>query len=378
MGGDVTVHEVHRWAAGLDALNARIGGHFRRSEPRRRAREYLHGLLAPLERKNGWTLAEQAGELCPDGMQRLLNQADWDADAVRDEVRGFVLEHLGAEDGVLAVDETGFIKKGIRSAGVQRQYTGTSGKIDNCQLGVFLAYASTRGRALIDRELYLPISWIKDPARRADAKIGYDVTFHTKPALARAMLERALAAKLPFRWVTGDEVYGQDPVLRGWLAEQRLSYVLAISCKHRCGPRGQNARTISAILPEHAWEIRSAGEGAHGLREYAWALVPLPGEGDDDFEDALLIRRSLADGERAYYLTHAPRGTASAEIVRAARARWATEECFQAAKNEAGLDHYQVRQYPAWYRHITLAMAAAAHLAATRATEHEKGDPAAT
>ncbi len=211
MGGDVTVDEVHGWAAGLAALHARIGGHFRSSEPRRRAREYLCGRLAPLERKNGWTLAEQAGELCPDGMQRLLNQAAWDADAVR----GFVLEHLGAEDGVLAVDETGFIKKGTRSAGVQRQYTGASGKIDNCQLGVFLAYASTRGRALIDRELYLLISWIEDPARRVDAKIGDDVTFHTKPALARAMLERALAAKLPFRWVTGDEVYGQDPVLRG-------------------------------------------------------------------------------------------------------------------------------------------------------------------
>jgi SRSO17 transposase len=378
MGGDVTVDEVHRWAAGLDALHARIGEHFRRSEPRRRAREYLRGLLAPLERKNGWTLAEQAGELCPDGMQRLLNQADWSADAVRDDVRGFVLEHLGAEDGVLAVDETGFIKKGTRSAGVQRQYTGTSGKIDNCQVGVFLAYASTRGRALIDRELYLPTSWTEDPARRADARIGDEVTFRTKPALARAMLQRALAAKVPFRWVTGDEVYGQDPVLRGWLAGQRLSYVLAIAYKHRCGPRGQNARTVSAILPERAWEIRSAGDGAHGLREYAWALVPLPGEGDDGFEDALLIRRSLADGERAYYLTHTPAGTATAEIVRAAGARWAIEECFQAAKNEAGLDHYQVRQYAAWYRHITLAMAASAHLTAVRATAHEKGDTAVT
>ncbi|AYN40823.1 IS701 family transposase [Streptomyces dangxiongensis] len=378
MGGDVTVDEVHRWATGLDALHARIGGYFRRSEPRRRAREYLRGLLAPLERKNGWTLAEQAGELCPDGMQRLLNQADWSADAVRDEVRGFVLEHLGAEDGVLAVDETGFIKKGSRSAGVQRQYTGTSGKIDNCQLRVFLAYASTKGRALIDRELYLPTSWIEDPARRADARIGAEVVFRTKPALARAMLERAVAARVPFRWVPGDEVYGQDPVLRRWLAGQRLSYVLAISGKHRCGPRGQNARTVSAILPEHAWEIRSAGDGAHGLREYAWALVPLPGEGDDGFEDALLIRRSLADDERAYYLVHAPANTAPAEIVHAAGARWAIEECFQAAKNEAGLDHYQVRQYAAWYRHITLAMAAAAHLAAVRATAHEKGDTAAT
>lgn len=277
MGGDVTVEEVHRWAAGLDALHARIGEYFRRSEPRRRAREYLRGPLAPLERKNGWTLAEQASELCPDGMQRLLNQADWDADAVRDEVRGFVPEHLGAEDGVPAVDETGFIKKGTWSAGVQRQYTGASGKIDNCQVGVFLAYASTRGRALIDRKLYLPTSWLGDAARWADARIGDEVTFRTKPSLARAMLEPAVVAKVPFRWVTGDEVYGQDPVLRGWLAGQRLSYVLAIACKHRCGPRGQNARTVSAILPEHAREIRSAGEGAHGLREYASALVPLPG-----------------------------------------------------------------------------------------------------
>lgn len=380
MGGDVSVDEVHRWAAGLDVLQARIGQHFRRSEPRRRAGEYLRGLLAPLERKNGWTLAEQAGELCPDGMQRLLNQAGWDADAVRDEVRGFVLEHLGAGDGVLIVDETGFIKKGTRSAGVQRQYTGTSGKIDNCQLGVFLAYASAAGRALIDRELYLPTSWIEDDARRVAARIGEEVAFATKPALARVMLARAVDAGLPFRWVTGDEVYGQDAVLRGWLVDQGLSYVLAVASRHRCGPRGQNARTISAILPEHAWEIRSAGDGAHGLREYAWALVPLPHrtEHADGFDDALLIRRNLTDGERAYYLVHAPTATPLAEIVRAAGARWAIEECFQAAKNEAGLDHYQVRHYPAWYRHITLAMAAAAHLTALRATTCEKGDEQVT
>ncbi|MGW3424869.1 IS701 family transposase [Streptomyces phaeochromogenes] len=371
MGADGTVDEVHRWAAGLDALHARIGGYFRRAEPRRRVMEYLCGLLAPLERKNGWTLAEQAGELCPDGMQRLLNQADWDADAVRDEVRGFVLEHLGVEDGVLAVDETGFIKKGTRSAGVQRQYTSTSGKIENCQLGVFLAYASTRGRALIDRELYLPTSWTEDPARRADAKIGEDVPFRTKPALARAILERALDAKLPFRWVTGDKVYGHDPVLRGWLAERRLSYVLAIAPKYRCGPRGKNARTVSAIPPEHVWETRSDEDGAHGLREYAWALVSLPDERDDGFNDALLIRRNLAGGERAYYLVHAPAGTSTTEIVRAADACSAIEECFQAAKNEAGLDHYQVRHYPAWYRHVTLAMAAAAHLTVVRTTTGE-------
>jgi SRSO17 transposase len=375
MSGDVTVDEVRAWAAGLEVLQGRLGRHFRRSEPRRRVGEYLRGLLSSLERKNGWTLAEQAGEVCPDGMQRLLNQADWDADAVRDEVRSFTLEHLADDEGVLIVDETGFIKKGVRSAGVQRQYTGTTGKIDNCQLGVFLAYASPAGRALIDRELYLPTSWTEDAARRADARIGRDVVFATKPALARAMLARAVAAGVPFRWVTGDEAYGDNPALRAWLTEQCLSYVLAIGYRHRLGPRGQNARTLAAILPAHAWEIRSAGDGAHGQREYAWALVPLPDrDAAEGFEAALLIRRNDATGEQAYYLVHAPADTALPGIVRAAGARWAIEECFQAAKNEAGLDHYQVRHYRAWYRHITLAMAAAAHLTALRATTEEKGD----
>lgn len=368
--------DVRGWTADLEGLLSRTGRYFRRSEPRGRASEYVRGLLAPLERKNGWTLSEQAGEGCPDGMQRLLNQADWDADAVRDEVRSFVLEHLGAEDGVLIVDETGFIKKGRRSAGVQRQYTGTSGKIDNCQLGVFLAYASEAGRALIDRELYLPTSWIEDDGRRADARIGPQVGFATKPALAKAMLARAIAARVPFEWVTGDEVYGGNPALRSWLADQQIASVMAIASSHRCGPRGQNARTIAAILPEEVWEVRSAGTGAHGLREYAWATVPLPDtvEQRDGFDDTLLIRRNLTDDERAYYLVHAPAGTPLAAIVRAAGARWAIEECFQAAKNEAGLDHYQVRHYPAWYRHITLAMTAAAHLAAVRAGEAQKGE----
>ena len=379
MGGDVTVDEVHGWAAGLELLQERIGQHFRRSEPRRRAGEYLRGLLAPLERKNGWTLAEQAGERCPDGMQRLLNQADWDADAVRDEVRSFVLEHLADDHGVLIVDETGFVKKGVRSAGVQRQYTGTTGKIDNCQLGVFLAYASAAGRALIDRELYLPTSWTEDPDRRADARIDDAVGFATKPALAKAMLERAVAAGVPFRWVTGDEAYGDNPALRAWLTDRRLAYVLAIGYRRRLGPRGQNARTLAAILPAEVWEIRSAGNGAHGPREYAWAQVPLPDrESADGFTATLLIRRNLTTGEQAYYLVHAPADTPLAEIVRAAGARWAIEECFQAAKNEAGLDHYQVRHYRAWYRHITLAMAAAAHLTALRATTGEKGETTAT
>ncbi|MFJ6987637.1 MULTISPECIES: IS701 family transposase [unclassified Streptomyces] len=379
MGGDVTVDDVRGWTAGLEVLQDRIGQHFRRSEPRRRAGEYLRGLLAPLERKNGWTLAEQAGERCPDGMQRLLNQAGWDADAVRDAVRSFVLEHLAADDGVLIVDETGFVKKGVRSAGVQRQYTETSGKIDKCQLGVFLAYASAAGRALIDRELYLPAAWTEDAERRADAWIGEDIVFATKPAVAKAMLERAVAAGVPFRWVAGDEVYGDNPALRSWLTSRRLAYVLAIGYKHRLGPRGQNARTLAAILPEQVWEIRSAGYGAHGLREYAWARLPLPNrEAADGFAVSLLIRRHPATGERAYYLVHAPLDIPLAQIVRAAGARWAIEECFQAAKNEASLDHYQVRHYRAWYRHITLAMAAAAHLTALRVTTGEKGEATAT
>ncbi len=205
-------------------------------------------MLAPLERRNGWTLSEQAGEGCPDGMQRLLNHADWDADAVRDEVRSFVPGHLGAEDGVLIVDETGFIKKGRRSAGVQRQYTGTSGKIDNCQLRVFLAYASEAGRALIDRELYLPTSWIEDDGRRADARIGPEVGFATKPALAKAMPARALAARAPFEWVTGDEVYGGNPALRSWLADQQIASVMAIASSHRCGPRGQKKRAQAPLV----------------------------------------------------------------------------------------------------------------------------------
>ncbi|MFD5753676.1 IS701 family transposase [Streptomyces sp. NPDC127033] len=371
MGEDVSVDEVRGWAAGLSGLHGRFGSCFGRSEPRGRALEYMRGLLSSLERKNGWTLAEQAGERGPEGMQRLLNQADWDEDAVRDRVRAYTVEYIGAADGVLVVDETGFVKKGVRSAGVQRQYTGTSGKIDNCQLGVFLAYASDAGRALIDRELYLPASWAEDDVRRAGAGIGAEVVFATKPRLARGMIQRALEAGVPFAWVTGDEVYGQDTALRGWLEAGSIAYVMAVPSSFRCGPRRQNARTLAAILPREAFETRSAGPGAHGPREYDWALVGLPGE-NAAFENGLLVRRSLADGELAYYRVHAPKGTTLAELVRAAGIRWTIEEAFQAAKNEAGLDHYQVRSYRAWYRHITLAMAAAAYLTAIRVTCGQK------
>jgi SRSO17 transposase len=217
------IEEVRAWAAGLDALHARIAGRFARAEPRRRALAYLRGLLGPVGRKNGWQLAELAGERTPDGMQRLLATADWNPDLVRDDLRTYVVEHLGDPAAVLVVDETGFLKKGTTSVGVQRQYSGTAGKVDNCQLGVFLAYASSSGRAFIDRELYLPQSWVDDRARCRAARVPVEVGFQTKPQLARVMLERALDAGVPASWVTADEVYGGDPALRGWLKDHSLS-----------------------------------------------------------------------------------------------------------------------------------------------------------
>src|SRR5712692_11395662 len=220
--------EVSAWAAGLEAMHQRIADRFARAEPRRQALAYLQGLLSPIERKNGWQLAEQAGDGTPDRTQRLLATADWDADAVRDDLRAYVVEHLGHPSGILIIDETGFVKKGSKSAGVQRQYSGTAGRIENCQIGVFLAYASPRGRTLLDRELYLPQEWADDPARREAAGVPADVEFATKPQLAQRLLERALAAGVPAAWVTGDEVYGRDRRLRRWLESEGQPFVLAV------------------------------------------------------------------------------------------------------------------------------------------------------
>jgi SRSO17 transposase len=369
--------------AELDRLHGRISGRFARSEPRARVREYVSGLVAGLERKNGWTLAELAGEVSPDGMQRLLRTAGWDVDGVRDDLRGYVLDELGDPAGVWIVDETGFVKKGTRSAGVQRQYTGTTGKIDNCQLGVFLAYASPRGRALVDRELYLPRSWTDDRARCAKAGIPDEVGFATKPEQGIAMLERARAGGVLSGWVSADEAYGQNPGFRGWLAAHEMPFVLAtrsddlLTCPdgHR-----HEAKTLAALVGPHEWERRSAGPGAHGERLYDWTVLALDtADLPAGWGHWLLIRRQITpppdkDPELAYYRCAGPAATPVPELVRIAGARWAIEECFQTAKNEAGLDHYQVRSWRAWYAHITLAMLAAAYLAVTRAHEAEKGD----
>ena len=391
------------WVAALDELVELISGRFSRVEPRRRVGTYLRGLLAGLERKNGWTLAEHAGAVSPDGMQRLLRTAGWDVDGVRDDVRGYVLDHLGARagdqaSGVFVVDDTGFIKKGIRSAGVARQYTGTSGKVDNCQIGVFLAYASSNGRALIDRELYLPESWTEDRGRCRRAGVPDEVGFATKPQLGIAMLERAYAAgMLAGSWVTADEAYGQNPTFRAWLTRHEVPFVLATRNDDvLTSPDGhrRQAKVLATIAGTAAggWERRSIGPGAHGMRDYDWTAVALDTAGlPPGWGHWLLVRRQTQPGEGkryrdlAFYRCAGPAATPLRELIRVAGARWAIEECFQAAKNEAGLDQYQVRDYRAWYAHITLAMAAAAYLAATRTTAHsnelgEKGDlqPAAT
>lgn len=365
----MTAIEVDQWSGELDRLYARFSGRFTRSEPRRRARQYLSGLVAGLDRKNGWTLAERAGDLSPDGMQRLLRWADWDVDAVRDEVRDYVVEHLGDPAGVLIIDDTGFLKKGVKSAGVQRQYSGTAGRIENCQIGVFLAYRSTRGHALIDRQLYLPASWTGDRGRCRAAGIPDEVGFVTKIEMARQMLERAFAAGVPAAWVTMDEVYGQARSLRTWLEDHDRAYVVATRCNDEVATTSRGRVRVDELiagLPGRAWSRVSTGAGAHGPREYWWARVPIgvswrPGRGH-----WLLARRNISTGELAYYVCYGPRKTRLMDLARIAGTRWAIEECFQQAKGQAGLDEYQVRDWRAWHAHITLSMAAYAWLVVAR------------
>ncbi|WP_455566353.1 IS701 family transposase [Nonomuraea wenchangensis] len=367
----MTAQDLHAWLAGFDELFARVAGRFGRVEPRRRARSYLLGLLAPVERKNSWQLAEAAGDDGPEGMQRLLNFYTWDADAVRDDLRAYVVEQLGGPDGVLIVDETGFPKKGDQSAGVQRQHSGTAGRVENCQLGVFLAYVSAHGRALIDRELYLPKSWTSDPNRCARAGIPSTVEFATKPALARTMLARAFTAGVPARWVTADEAYRQDSKFRRMIEQHRLGYVVAVPRNQSVG-LGQGgdirADSLLADIPDQAWKRIPAGQGAKGPRWYDWAAGTLHWEAEPGFTRWVLLRRSLTDpNDVAFYLCYGPIDTSTDDLVRVAGTRWAIEECFASAKHETGLDHYQVRRYAAWYRHITLAMLAHAYLAVTAA-----------
>jgi SRSO17 transposase len=362
--------EAQRWAQGLQAMAQQIGRHFARSEARDRVGAYLRGLLSPIERKSSWQLAEALGEARPYGVQHLLGRAQWDADAVRDDLRRYVVQHLGEQEAVLVLDETGFLKKGERSAGVQRQYSGTAGRIENCQIGVFLAYVASGGRAFIDRELYLPQGWAEDRARCREADLPESVQFATKPQLARRMIERAVETKVPFGWITADEVYGNDRRLRVWLEQQDLPHVMAVASNAYVwlGTQQQTVRAVVQRLSARAWHRLSCGDGSKGERVYEWARVPLltilmPGR-----QRWLLVRRQVsAPHEMAYYVVFGPKHTGLEQIVKVAGTRWAIEESFQSAKGEVGLDQYEVRSWHGWYRHITLALLAHAFLTVLRA-----------
>ncbi len=369
---------LHEWAQELEALHGRLASLFKRSEPRQRSLAYLKGLLSGVQRKNGWQLAQWIGESTPDGVQHLLERAQWDADAARDVLRGYVIEHLGDQDGVLIVDETGFIKKGKHSAGVQRQYSGTAGRIENSQIGVFLCYAGAAGSAFIDRELYIPRQWTDDRPRCDAAGIAPQVKFATKPQLARKMIERALDAGVPCRWVVGDEVYGGDRRLRVWLESREQAFVLAVAKDEPLwwqGPQYVQAQAIAQALPVHAWQRLSAGAGAKGERLYEWALVPLwrlqLTQQERRFGHYMLVRRSLDERQQlAYYVVYARRCQADLQrLVQVAGRRWEIEIGFEATKGECGLDQYEVRRWQGWYRHITLSLLAHAVLVALRVGE---------
>jgi SRSO17 transposase len=358
------------WKRELVRAHGLIGGLFVRSEARERSLTYLCGLLSGCERKNSWQLAEWMGEDAPYRVQHLLDRARWNADAARDQLRTYVLEELGCPDGVLIADETGFLKKGRHSVGVKRQYTGTAGKIENSQVGVFLCYASDKGAALVDRELYLPEEWVADADRCRAAAVPKGTEFATKPELARRMIKRALDAGVPFSWVAADEVYGKNTRLRQWLEGQRLGYVLAVASDQRLRwPDGRQRRVdqIAHSLPALAWKRLSAGTGSKGERLYDWTLIP--GWEEDGWRHGVLVRRSIEEQpEYAWYLFHAPTSRSGLEtLVRVAGQRWQIEQAFQAAKGECGLDHYEVRHWQGWYRHITLSMLAHAVLAVLRA-----------
>ena len=361
---------LERWPEALDRLHDRVGHRFLRPEVGRRVRRYLAGLLGEVGRKNGWRMAEHVGERGPRGVQRLLDGSRWDAAAVRDDLGAYVFEHLGDEEtGVLVVDETGFLKKGTKSVGVARQYTGTAGRIENCQVGVFLAYASKKGSAFVDRALYLPEEWAQAAERRAEAGVPKEVGFATKGELAKGMLGRAFEAGVPARWVVADTVYGTSRGLRRWLEDRGRSYVLAVAATQGVHHRGRQcqARKVADALPEGAWVRASAGAGSKGERLYDWARVSLPGAQPPGVGRWLLVRRSIADpAERAYYLAYGPAETTTDELVRVAGRRWAVEECFEQAKGETGLDEYEVRKWEAWHRHVTLSLLAHAYLAALR------------
>jgi len=382
---NTTPTQVVQWAQALTHLHARIAARFARPEPRQRALKYLQGILSSIERKNGWQLAEHAREARPDGMQRLLSNAVWDTDGVRDDLRTYTLEHLGNQSAIVAIDETSFPKQGKKSAGVGVQYCGSTGQVENCQVGVFLSYVTAKGHTLIDRELYLPLDWTENRDRCQAAGIPASVRFQTKPELARRMLARLWDAQVLIAWVVADTVYGSNLDLRTWLEDHGYPYVLAVACNEPVGiltPDGVRRRVEAAqvetfLLQAQDWQRLSMSEGSKGPRLFDWAYVPILHRWEDDECHWLLIRRSLTDpNEKAYYFVFGPKGTSLPEMVAAIGARWHIEENFENGK-DLGLDHYEVRSFTGWYRHITLVLVALAYLTGMCATERFSTSPPA-
>ncbi len=351
---------VGGWSQRFEELYGRVAAHFARSEARHRVKRYLFGLLDRVERKNGWQLAEAMGETNPQGAQRLLNSADWDAEAVRDDLREYVVEHLAdADSGVLIVDETGFLKKGEKSAGVARQYTGTAGDTVNCQVGVFLAYSSNKGVAFIDRALYLPREWTEDADRRAEAGVPEVLAFENKIELAKGMLGRAFAAEVPARWVVADSFYGRPHEFRGWLEERGRPYAMMVPKTNAVplGGRKERIGQIAGRLGDEAYsEVVPVGDTGE-RRPWEWARLELAADPRKGMSRWLLVRRSTDDpDDLSFYQAYGPEGTPFGELVRVCQSRWAIEAAFESAKGEVGMDHYEVRKWEAWHRYITLCL----------------------
>jgi SRSO17 transposase len=372
----VSCSDLRDWSVEFDSLTSRVASLFGHPKSRLHSRQYLEGLLAPIERKNGWAIAEHVGEKEPKAIQRFLNLTAWDADDLRDLNLDYALENLGDSEAILIADPTGFAKKGKKSAGVQRQYSGTLGRVDNCQIGTFLAFVNGDGdRVLVDRELYIPEkSWFGDPDRCAEAGIPASLTFATRPAQVIAMIKRAVAAGLRFSWFTADEEFGQNPGLREYLEDAGTAYVMAIPKTTEFTDTAGGTAMVDNLaqrLPPNAWQRRACGIGTKGYRVYDWAVI------DSAHPDhQYMIRRSIDDGELAFYHCYNPRREPVGQLVRVAGTRWPIEECFQTGKGNVGLDNYQVRLYHAWYRHITLAMLAQTFLAVlARRHRAKKGDP---
>ena len=398
----MTITELDNWAEDFEDFHARFGHLFARSETREQSKKYIRGLMATIERKNSWNIAEAVGDKIPDPTQRLLYRARWDDADAGDLLQDFIIEKFGDEEGIGVVDETGFIKKGDKSAGVQRQYSGTAGKTENCQIGTFLSYTSGDVHLFLDRRLYLPESWCKDQQRRTQAKIPDDVEFKTKPEQAIEMLEHAFMKGVPMKWVTGDEVYGDSTHLRDTVIEHTGFYVLAVRCDElvwitrpgveapKKGSRGrpqkkprlaagstpsQDVISVISEMSQDKWERFAVIEGTKSPYTYDWFAIRvvenrsgLPGP-----DSWLLARRSIDSGDISYYLSNAPADTPLTTLARIASTRYTVEQCIEEAKGEAGLDEYEVRHWHSWHRHITLSMMAHTWLASIRYQAGKKG-----